>query len=75
MKKPAKTMNKKIRKLMLERDVKVSHVAQAINVDVSNVSAVLNGHWRSRRVQEGLAQALNISMKKLDQLWEDKSAA
>lgn len=68
-------MNRKIKALLVERGIKIGDLAERAGLAISTVSGALNGHWRSRPVQEAIARELQMPLKKLERMWERKKAA
>jgi predicted transcriptional regulator len=61
----------KIRALLVERGIRQAEIAKELGVTPPAVCAVLNGHWRSPRVEAHIAKRLGIPQEKL---WPDNAA-
>ena len=56
---------RKIRALMVERDIKNVDIARALNIRPASVHGVVCGKWASRRVAEEVARQLNMPLEKV----------
>lgn len=58
-------MNRKIKALMVLKGVKSIDIATQTGVSPTWVSLVLNGHKKSKRIRQAIADALGIKVKDL----------
>lgn len=58
-------MGKKIRARLLMKGITLAEIARGLGVSRTWVSLVVNGHKKSRRIQEAIADALGVSYESL----------
>lgn len=56
---------RKIRALMVEKDVSQIEIAIALEVSPVTVNGVIHGRWSSRRIANELASKLGVPVEKL----------
>lgn len=59
-------MNRKIKSLMVLKGITQTNIAAQLGVSRSTVACVVNGHGKSRRIQQAIADALG---EKYERLW------
>lgn len=59
-------MNRKIKALMVLKGITQTDIAKHLGVSRCTVTCVVNGHGRSRRIQQAIADALG---EKYEVLW------
>lgn len=62
-------MKPKIKALMALREIKFKQIAENLGVSPVTVSVVLNGHSKSRRIQQAIADALELP---IEELWAEE---
>lgn len=60
-----------IKSLLVRKRITAQMIADELGLSRPAVSGPLNGHWRSRRVEEYVAQRLG---RKYERLWGEKAA-
>jgi transcriptional regulator with XRE-family HTH domain len=58
-------MNRKIKALLVSKGIKQKEIAESLGVSHVAVTGVLNGHWKSERVQRHIADMLGKDYTKL----------
>lgn len=61
-------MNKKIRALLLMKDITCASLARELGVSRTWISLVVNGHQKSSRIRKAIAHRLGKNIK---ELWPD----
>jgi transcriptional regulator with XRE-family HTH domain len=65
-----KAQIKKIKKLIIDREVSGAEIARKINVDRSMISLTITGQRKSLRVRRAIADALGVA---ITELWPDET--
>lgn len=60
-------MNKKLKIILIERDMSITDLAKKVGITRSWLSLVLNGHHKSYHTRIKISRLLNISY---EELWE-----
>lgn len=63
-------VNNELRKLLIDRNVTVTSLAEAIGVSREWLSKVIHGHWPGKPTRVRVAHALGVELK---DLWPDNN--
>lgn len=57
--------SKKIKKLMIDKEISAAEIGRKHNVTRQSVVGVINGQWRSLRIERAIARALSVRYSEL----------
>lgn len=58
-------MNRKIKSLLVKHGIKQKDIAAELGLTIGTVSGAINGHFKSRRIQQKVAELLSMDYEKL----------